>query len=97
MTSISSIFGFYAWYLYFTIQISGKRHSTFGQSIFGLKTLALSKYPMSFSKAFVRSISFIASACTIFGILIGLFNRNRRCLHDIVTFTQVYEIKQSNT
>lgn len=49
------------------------------------------KIKISFLRAFIRYILWIVSISLLFGILIGLFRKDGRCLHDILCDTKIVE------
>lgn len=76
--------------LYYGISEGSKMHASLGKSLCGLMVVDMEGQPLSYGKAFVRSLCKILSSALLgIGYLIGLFDENGRTLHDRIAGTIV--------
>ena len=97
---ISSLIALIAWPLwpvvftliplaYHSLQIGGPRSATFGQRLFGVEVRRLDGGRPSLLQAVVQTVLFYVTVMmlTPFVLLVAVFNRRRRALHDILAGT----------
>ncbi|MFQ5455106.1 MAG: RDD family protein [Nitrospirota bacterium] len=92
LSSLYFIFWFVLFLLYFTFFYS-YGGQTPGKMLFRIKVVSSEEEEIHADISFLRSLSYFMSA--IFfggGFLIGLFNKNRKALHDIIADTLVVQI-----
>ena len=74
---------------YHTLLLSGRRSATLGMRCFDLELRSVSGERPSFLQALVQTALFyitVAMTCSLI-LLVGLFNRRRRMLHDVLAGT----------
>lgn len=74
---------------YHSLQIGGPRSATFGQRLFGMEVRRLDGGRPSLLQAVVQTVIFYASVAilTPLVLIVPLFNRRRRTLHDFLAGT----------
>ena len=74
--------------MYSAITVGGHRQATIGMRLMGLRVVHTSGAPVDGVTAAVHALFFYVAAGTVLlwllDVLVGLFNENRRMLHDIL-------------
>ncbi len=79
-------------WLYYIFMEGGGWHATIGKKFMGLYVADGSGKGISYSTAILRLIGKILSGLTLgIGYLIGFFNEEKQCLHDMIAKTYVLE------
>ena len=74
---------------YHTLLLSGRRSATFGMRLFDLELRSVSGERPSFLQALIQTALFyitVGMTCSLI-LLVALFNRRRRTLHDFLAGT----------
>ncbi len=78
------------WLAYFTLTIGGPRSATPGMRLNGIEVRTWDGARPGYLQGALQSIVFyLSTVVTIFVLLVPLFNRRRRCLHDYLIGTVV--------
>lgn len=77
--------------LYFVVFHSGASQATPGKRLQGIKVVNTKGTKISFSGAFIREIFCLIGQTLMFGILMGVGNKNHITLHDKISNTRVVQ------
>ena len=80
--------------LFRSLTISGTRMATPGMAFMDLEMRALNGAPASFLQAAVHAVLFYVTWLLPPLLVVSLFNKDKRCLHDIIA--DVIVIRRSN-
>lgn len=76
---------FLVYFIYFGVQ-GGQ---TPGKMIFRMQIVRRDGRPLTFGQSVVRGFGYFASFVTVIGVLLPIFNSERRALHDLLAGTRV--------
>lgn len=80
-------------YFFYSLFFLGTNSQTIGMMTTGLRVTGIKRKHVSMGQVLRRSIIFLVSLLGLgLGLLMGLFNRNCRCLHDMLSGTCVVRI-----
>ena len=81
--------------LYCSVLSSGGRQ-TLGKFLIGIKVVSKEgQVPLSFVKAFIRTLGYYAGFMTFFGgFALALFNKNNRALQDLISGSMVVSVRE---
>jgi uncharacterized RDD family membrane protein YckC len=81
--------------LYCSVLSSGGRQ-TLGKFLIGIKVVSKEgQAPLSFVKAFIRTLGYYAGFMTFFGgFTLALFNKNNRALQDLISGSMVVSVRE---
>ena len=85
-----NLLGMLSFWLYFSLQESGRHQATLGKRIFKIKVVSKTGSPITFAHATGRTFAKVLSYATFYvGFLMMPFSNRKRALHDFIAETYV--------